>query len=200
MSYELASIMNAQHLYKTPTQYNERLLSMYGATLAVLLGFFVLSLLLVRYKLFIVQEVVHYIFNFLSYFVPILSAIGIILSLVVFTYIVSSATKYPKLLDKLDVYETASILRWTILCIPIAFTLIGYALTGRRFFQYIFGMMFLTLILTYPSRKKASAYLRLSLDHHDIILNDEFPLQQADTFDDEEEEQELDVVAEPIPQ
>lgn len=71
--------MNAQHLYKTPTQYNERLLSMYGATLAVLLGFFVLSLLLVRYKLFIVQEVVHYIFNFLSYFVPILSAIGIIL-------------------------------------------------------------------------------------------------------------------------
>lgn len=192
--------MNAQHLYKTPTQYNERLLSMYGATLAVLLGFFVLSLLLVRYKLFIVQEVVHYIFNFLSYFVPILSAIGIILSLVVFTYIVSSATKYPKLLDKLDVYETASILRWTILCIPIAFTLIGYALTGRRFFQYIFGMMFLTLILTYPSRKKASAYLRLSLDHHDIILNDEFPLQQADTFDDEEEEQELDVVAEPIPQ
>lgn len=62
-------------------------------------------------------------------------------------------------------------------------------------------MMFLTLILTYPSRKKASAYLRLSLDHHDIILNlDEFPLQQADTFDDEEEEQELDVVAEPIPQ
>jgi len=192
--------MNAQHLYKTPTQYNERLLSMYGATLAVLLGFFVLSLLLVRYKLFIVQEVVHYIFNFLSYFVPILSAIGVILSLVVFTYIVSYATKYPKLLDKLDVYETASILRWTILCVPIAFTLIGYALTGRRFFQYIFGMMFLTLILTFPSGKKASAYLRLSLDHHDIILNDEFPLQEADTFDEEEEEQELDVVAEPISQ
>jgi len=116
---------------------------------------------------------------------------------VVFTHIVSTATKYPKLLDKLDIYETASILRWTILCVPIAFTLIGHALTGRRFFQYILGVMFLTLILTYPSRKKASAYLRLSLDHHDIILNDEFPLQQADTFD--EEEQELGVVAQPVP-
>ncbi|MBL7979960.1 MAG: hypothetical protein JNN12_16600 [Bacteroidetes Order II. Incertae sedis bacterium] len=193
--------MNAQHLYKTPVRYNERLMGMFGATMGVLVGFFVLSLVLVRYKLFIVQEVIRPIFSVLSFFVPTLAVIGIVSSLWVFAHVVSSATRYPKLLDKLDIYETASILRWTLLCVPMAFSLIGFSLTGRRLFQYLFGILLLFLGAAYPSRKKASAYLRLSYDHHDIILNDEFPLQNADQFEDEPEEtpDASAVVAQPIP-
>ncbi|HRK74965.1 MAG TPA: hypothetical protein PLL64_11870, partial [Rhodothermales bacterium] len=161
--------MNAQHLYTTPFLYDQRLKVMFGTTLGGLVGFAVLSFVLVRYKLFIVQEVVRPIFSVLSFFVPTLAVIGIVLSLWVFAHIVSSATRYPKLLDKLDIYETACILRWTIVCVPMAFSLIGFSLTGRRLFLYLFGVLILFLGAAYPSRKKASAYLRLSYDHHDII-------------------------------
>jgi hypothetical protein len=101
--------------------------------------------------------------------VPLISILSIVASYMFFRMQLNNAKSKPGLSEKLMTYRTALIVKWAFLEAPSLLAIVGYLLTGNRFFIIIAGLIIIIFLIHKPSKNTAAFELELSRNERDKI-------------------------------
>ena len=103
--------------------------------------------------------------------VPLLTIISIGASYLFFRMQLNNAKSKQDLSEKLMTYRTALIIKWAFLETPSILAIVGYLITGNRFFIIIAGLIILVFLVNKPSRNSTAFELELSRNERGKIDN-----------------------------
>lgn len=170
--------MNAQSSYTKPEAYFQRLQTIIGLNLLVQFFFLILSVGLAKSRVFLFQESQVIIADVFGVLTPFFMVVTTVLGMFMFGKLLAPIDRKPKLVDKLDQYETAAIIRWTIFAVPNIFSLIILVLTDDMIFLVYYLIMFVICGLTWPTHSNVvhnaqlNTYYALKLEEKDFDLHE----------------------------
>lgn len=105
------------------------------------------------------------------YLVPVFAVYGVIAGSIIFKKRLNSSKKKTGLLEKLNDYRAALIIRYALLEGTTFFSLVSYLMTGDLLFLYISILIIATFIIIKPSTKNVINDLELNPGEIQIISN-----------------------------
>ena len=109
-----------------------------------------------------------------SIVVPVLAAIAIIVSKLMYSRLCKSAFTKVKLSDKMQVYYSANIIRLALVEGAALFSIVVVFISGEIYFLLFTLLLFLIFYTFKPSRERAISDLKLNPEEATQIKNDEF--------------------------
>ncbi len=105
------------------------------------------------------------------YLVPIFALYGVIAGSIIFKKKLNLSKSKTSLIEKLNDYRTASIIRYALLEGSSFFSLVSYLLTGDSLFLYLSILIIAIFIILKPSAEKVIIDLELNPGETQIISN-----------------------------